>query len=65
MLPTYRAILRDGTLEWGEDGPPPLPKGAVPVHVTVLAPTARTPDGPAMSAALGGPTEFGEPTEAK
>lgn len=70
MLPTYPAILRDGSLEWGEDGPPPLPKGAVPVHVTLLVPPASAaPSGPAMSAALaalaasGGPAGFSDPSE--
>lgn len=69
MLPTYPAILRAGSLEWGEGGPPPLPPGAVPVHVTLLLPPAPAAGGPAMAAALaalaaaGGPSGFGEPTE--
>ena len=53
MLPTYPAILRDGTLDWGEGGPPPLPHGAVPVHVTLLVPSASATRGPAMAAARG------------
>ncbi len=69
MLPTYPAILRDGTLDWGNGGPPPLPPGDVPVHVTLLVPPARTAGGPAMAAALealaaaGGPSDFGDPVE--
>lgn len=69
MLPTYSAILRDGKLDWGEPGPPPLPPGAVPVHVTLLVPPASATGGPAMAAALealaaaGGPSEFEDPVE--
>lgn len=69
MLPTYPAILRDGTLDWGEGGPPPLPPGDVPVHVTLLVPPAPATGGPAMAAALaalaaaGGPADFGDPAE--
>lgn len=69
MLPTYSAILRDGALDWGEGGPPPLPLGAVPVHVTLLVPPTSATVGPAMAAALealaaaGGPSDFGDPAE--
>lgn len=69
MLPTYPAILRAGELDWGPDGPPPLPPGDVPVHVTLLAPTVSAAGGPAMAAALaalaekGGPESFGDPAE--
>lgn len=69
MLPTYPAILRDGSLDWGEDGPPPLPPGDVPVHVTLLAPPSPASDGSLMAAALealavaGGPSGFGDPSE--
>ena len=52
MLPTYPAMLRDGKLEWGVDGPPPLPPGTVPVHVTLLTSSASKAGGPAMAAAL-------------
>ncbi len=51
MLPTYPAILREGTLDWGTN-PPPLLSGSVPVHVTILASPAPMTDGPAMAAAL-------------
>ncbi len=67
MLPTYPAILRGGSLDWG-DNPPPLPPGSVPVHVTILALPAPASGGPAMAAALealaatGGPSGFGDPT---
>ena len=69
MLPTYPAILRDGTLDWGDCGPPLLPPGAVPVHVTLLVPPASATGGPAMAAALaalaaaGGPSGFDDPAE--
>ncbi len=69
MLPTYPAILRDGTLDWGAGGPPPLPPGAVPVHVTLLVPPDPGTGGPAMAAALeavaaaGGPSAFDDPIE--
>lgn len=69
MLPTYPAILRDGTLDWGDAGPPPLPPGAVPVHVTLLVSSPPSVVGPAMAAALdalaaaGGPSGFGGPAE--
>jgi len=69
MLPTYPAVLRAGSLDWGADGPPPLPPGEVPVHVTLLAPSAPTADGPAMAAALealaagGGLSGIGDPAE--
>ncbi len=65
MLPTYPAILRADSLEWVDD-PPPLPSGAVLVHVTLLASPAPVADGPAMAAALaalaalGGPSSFGD-----
>jgi len=68
VLPTYPAILRAGSLDWGDD-PPALPPGDVPVHVTLLASPAPAADGPAMAAALaalaatGGPSGFGEPIE--
>lgn len=68
MLPTYPAILRAGSLDWGDD-PPRLPPGAVPVHVTLLATPAPAAGGPAMAAALealaaiGGPSGFGDPAE--
>ncbi len=69
MLPTYSAILRYGTLDWGEDGPPPLPAGAIPIHVTLLVPPAPATGGPAMASALeaiaaaGGPSGFDDPAE--
>jgi hypothetical protein len=68
VLPTYPAILRAGSLDWGDD-PPPLPPGDVPVHVTLLTPTSRPAGGPAMAAALealaaaGGLSSFGDPSE--
>lgn len=68
MLPTYPAVLRAGSLDWGED-PPALPPGAVPVHVTLLAAPSPADGGPAMAealsalAAIGGPSGFGEPVE--
>ena len=71
MLPTYPAILRDGTLDWGDAGPPLLPPGVVPVYVTLLVPSAPATVGPAMAAALealasaGGPSGFGDPAEWK
>lgn len=52
MLQTYPAVLRNDRLEWGEDGPPPLPPSGVRVHVTLLDPPAPTARGPAMAAAL-------------
>jgi hypothetical protein len=67
MLPTYPAILRGGSVDWGPGGPPPLPVGAVPVHVTLLVSPGPAADGPAMAAALealaanGGPFGFGDP----
>lgn len=66
MLPTYSATLRDGLLKW-DDGPPPLPPGDVPVHVTVLAAPTPATGGSAMAAALealaaaGGPAGFDDP----
>jgi hypothetical protein len=68
MLPTYPAILRAGTLDWGDD-PPPLPRGAVPVHVTILASPVPVAGGPAMAAALealaaaGGPVGIDDPVK--
>ena len=71
MLPTYPAILRDGRLEWGSEGGPPVsPNQPIPVHVTVLAyePHPAT-NGEAMAAALGaiaaagGPASFEDPVE--
>jgi hypothetical protein len=68
VLPTYPAILRAGSLDWGDD-PPDLPPGAVPVHVTILASPAPSAGGPAMAAALaalaaaGGPSGFDDPVE--
>ena len=70
MLLTYPATLRDGKLEWGADGPPPLSAVAVPVHVTILAatPSARG-SGAAVAAAMeafaaaGGPSGFDDPVE--
>jgi hypothetical protein len=67
MLPTYPAILRGGSLDWGEGGPPPLPPGDVPVHVTLLVPGTAKANGPAMAAALealataGGPEGIDDP----
>jgi hypothetical protein len=69
VLPTYPAILRDGRLDWGDVGPPPLPPGAVPVHVTLLVPRSPSAGGLSMAAALealaatGGPSGFGDPAE--
>ena len=70
MLLTYPAILRDGKLEWGADGPPPLSDVAVPVHVTLLvAPPRPQGAGAAMVSALeaiaatGGASVFGDPVE--
>ena len=63
MLPTYPAILRDGSPDWGAGGAPPLPAGNVPVHVTLLVPPSLAARGPAMAAlaAAGGPSGFGDP----
>lgn len=71
MLPTYPAILRDGKLEWGADGPPlTLSDAPVAVHVTLLAVPPRPPgSGAAMLAALeaaaaaGAADVFGDPVE--
>ena len=65
MLPTYPAVLRDGKLDWGVGGPPPLPFGAVPVHVTLLTSSGSTTGGQAMAAiaAAGGPSGFGDPAD--
>ena len=54
MLPTYPAILRDGRLEWGSEGGPPVsPNQPIPVHVTVLYPEPHpATNGEAMAAAL-------------
>jgi hypothetical protein len=68
VLPTYPATLRNGSLDWGEGGPPPLPPGAVPVHVTLLVSTTAQ-GGPAMAVALaslaeaGGPGSIDDPSE--
>lgn len=63
MLPTYPAILRDGRLEWGSEGGPPVsPNQPVPVHVTVLVPeTHPAASGAAMAAALGALAAAGGP----
>lgn len=63
MLPTYPAILRDGHLEWGNEGcPPSLPNQPIPVHVTVLVPEALPPgNGEAMATALGAIAAAGGP----
>ena len=71
MLPTYRAILRNGHLEWGNEGGPVVsPDQPIPVHVTLLASESLPPvTGPAMAAALtdfaatGGPSCFDDPVE--
>ncbi len=71
MLPTYPAVLRDGHLEWGNEGAPVVsPNQPIPVHVTVLASECLpAANGAAMAAALaaiaaaGGPTNFGDPDE--
>ena len=70
MLPTYPAVLRDGLLEWGNEGAPmSLKDQPLEVHVTVLTPqTWSQTNGPAMAAALaaiastGGPS-IGDPVE--
>ena len=68
MLPTYPAILRDGSLDWGDD-PPRLPPGSVRVHVTLLDVPVSADRGPAMAAAMaafaeaGGPSGFDDPVE--
>src|SRR5437660_91715 len=69
MLPTYPAVLRDGRLEWGNEGAPEFaPNQPIPVHVTVLAPECLpSANGSAMAAALtafvaaGGRSNFGQP----
>ncbi len=71
MLPTYPAILRDGQLEWGEAGPPPVsPNVSLSVHVTILDPERlKRTGGEAMALALeafanaGGPTFTTDPVE--
>ena len=54
MLPTYSAILRNGQLEWGKEGAPPVsPNQSVPVQVTLLgAESLSLGNGPAMASAL-------------
>lgn len=54
MLPTYPAILRNGQLEWGQDGAPAIsPNQPIPVHVTLLSPASPScGNGPAMADAL-------------
>lgn len=67
MWPTYPAILKDGKLDWGEQGPPPLPPGEVAVQITILGAEVPPARGSAMAAALeaiaeaGGPGGFGDP----
>jgi hypothetical protein len=71
MLPTYPAILRDGRLEWGSEGGPPVSTNQpIPVHVTVLSPQAHpATNGDAMAAALeaiaaaSGPASVDDPVE--
>ena len=71
MLPTYPAILRNGHLEWGNEGGPVVsPNQPIPVHVTLLASGNLPPaTGSAMAAALtafaaaGGPSCFDDPVE--
>ena len=71
MLPTYPAILRNGQLEWGHEGAPPVsPNQSIPVHVTLLAAESLSPgNGPAMAsvlaaiAAAGGPNGIADPME--
>jgi len=71
MTQTYPAILRGGKIEWGADGPPPLPMdAAVPVQVTILGTTTGTSGMGAMRlaaleavAASGGADVFGDPVE--
>ena len=71
MLPTYPAVLRDGRLEWGNEGAPVVPPNqSIPVHVTVLiSECLPASNGAVMAAALasiaaaGGPTNFGDPLE--
>jgi hypothetical protein len=71
MLPTYPAILRDGRLEWGSEGGPPVsPNQPIPVHVTVLASEPHPAiNGDAMAAALeaiaaaGSPASVEDPVE--
>ena len=71
MLPTYPAVLRDGHLEWGNEGAPVVsPNQSIRVHVTVLdSGCLPAANGAEMAAALatiaatGGPTNFGDPVE--
>ena len=69
MLMTYPATLRDGKIEWGADGPPPLSAVAVPVHVTLLIAPRPENAGAARLVALqaiaatGGASVFGDPVE--
>lgn len=68
MMPTYPATLRDGRIEWGQEGAPKLaPNESVQVYITIVAsPLRQTSNGAAMAAALeaiakaGGPTGFPE-----
>ena len=68
MLPTYPATLRNGQIEWGSEGAPPIPPNeSVPVRVMVLNRTS--PDRNALAAALdalaasGVAEKFGDPVE--
>ena len=68
MLLTYPAVLRDNRLEWGADGPPPVPPTGVRVHVTLLDQPVPKSNGPAMAAALealaaGGGPSIPDPVE--
>jgi len=71
MFRTYQAVLRGGQLEWGADGPPPLPTdAAIPVEVTILvARTSHDAMGEKRFAALeaaaaaGAADVFGDPVE--
>jgi hypothetical protein len=62
MLLTYPAVLRDNRLEWGGDGPPPVPPAGVRVHVTLLDQPAAGSNGPAMAAALAALAAAGGPS---
>ena len=52
MLRTYKAILREGRIEWSEGSPPSI--GPVYVHVTLLDDVVAVPaeSGAAMAAHL-------------
>lgn len=70
MFGTYTAVLRNGQIEWGSQGPPQLPPNtSVPVQVTVVTATPGQGNGVGMAAALariaarGGAPEFGDPVE--